>query len=222
MGVAWAETSGDVGEDDLYDSERAAIQNAVPRRRAEFAAVRHCARRALADLGVPPAPLLRGERGVPVWPMGVVGSMTHCARYRAAAVARSDVVSSLGIDAEPHEPLPDGVLDVVSLPVERTHLRDLRAHDGSVHWDRLLFCAKEAVYKTWFPVMRTWLDFDQAQINFAPQTFVAHVRPGPADPPAVTTLHGRWLVGSGLAFTAIAVPADSSSGLGTSLSAPAG
>ena len=105
----------------LFPEEEAVIAKAVDKRRREFSTVRHCARLALATLGLPRSPLLSGERGAPQWPVGVVGSMTHCAGYRAAAVARARDVVTIGIDAEPHAVLPEGVLEVVALPEERVN-----------------------------------------------------------------------------------------------------
>ena len=70
---------------------------------------------------------------------------------------------SVGIDAEPHGVLPNGVLDAISLPVERT---EISALPGGLHWDRILFCAKEATYKAWYPVTRRWLGFEDAHIVF--------------------------------------------------------
>lgn len=85
------------------------------RRQREFATARSCARTALARLGVPPVPVLASPRGAPRWPAGVVGSITHCDGYRAAAVAYTRDVVSLGIDAEPDEPLPnDGTLGPIA------------------------------------------------------------------------------------------------------------
>ena len=59
-----------------------------------------------------------GAKREPLWPAGVVGSITHCDGYRAAAVARATDLATVGIDAEPHEPLPDGVLAAIALPAE--------------------------------------------------------------------------------------------------------
>jgi 4'-phosphopantetheinyl transferase EntD len=64
------------------------------------------ARSALAQLGVRPAPITSVRRGEPIWPPGVVGSRTHCTRYRGVAVARDDLIAAIGIDAEPHVALP--------------------------------------------------------------------------------------------------------------------
>jgi 4'-phosphopantetheinyl transferase EntD len=115
----------------LYPQEEAAITRAVPSRRREYATARWCARRALGALGLPPVPLLSGQRGAPQWPAGVVGSMTHCAGYRAAAVAHSADFLGLGIDAEPDSPLPEGILESVSLERERAWVRALLGAESS-------------------------------------------------------------------------------------------
>ena len=135
----------------LLGLEREAVRTAAPKRLAEFTTARWCARRALAGLGMPPVPIPRGRRGAPVWPPGIVGSMTHHDGYRAAAVARQADARSLGIDAEPHLPLPDGVLELIALPTELRRIAELSGRHPLVHWDRLLFSMKESVYKAWFP-----------------------------------------------------------------------
>jgi 4'-phosphopantetheinyl transferase EntD len=209
-GVACAESFGDRPDAVLFPGEAAAVARAVDKRRREFATGRACAREALTQLGVGPAPIPRGERGAPQWPPGIVGSITHCAGYRAAAAARATEIQSIGVDAEPGGALPAGVLAVVSRPAERARLRVLVELRPDVAWDRLLFSAKESVYKAWFPLARRWLGFEDADITLRPEgTF--HVRllvPGPdggGNPPP--PFGGRWLAGSGLVLTAIAVPA---------------
>jgi 4'-phosphopantetheinyl transferase EntD len=202
--VVAVDTTSDPAGAVLLPAEEAAISRAVASRRREFTTVRHCARLALAKLGQPGAPLLPGERGAPQWPDGVVGSMTHCAGYRAAAVALAAEVRTIGIDAEPHQPLPGGVLPVISLPAERAALDALAASHPGVCWDRLLFCAKESVYKAWFPVTRQWLGFQQAEITIMGNGgFEARLLP---DAPPLTSFSGRWLVRDGLVLTAIAEP----------------
>src|SRR5206468_2745795 len=109
----------------LFPEEEALIAAAVDKRRREFATARGCARSALAALGIEPAPILAGERGAPRWPPGIVGSITHCAGYRAAAVSSARDMITIGLDAEPDQVLPDGVLNAISLPGERSRLRDL-------------------------------------------------------------------------------------------------
>ncbi|NED83398.1 4'-phosphopantetheinyl transferase superfamily protein [Streptomyces sp. SID11233] len=200
-GVASAESFGDVAEATLYPQEREALGRTGEPRRLEFATVRHCARDALGRLGLPPAPLVPGVRGAPQWPAGVVGSMTHCAGYRAAAVTHRSGIRTLGIDAEPHEPLMEGLLRYIALPEERERHTELVSQYPDVHWDRLLFCAKEAVYKAWFPVTQRWLSFHDAQVSPLPDgTFRARIlaeRP-PGQPPQPEAFEGRWLARDGL------------------------
>ena len=66
--------------------EEPLIARSVAKRRNEFITVRYCARIALGELGFPPVPILKGDKGEPCWPDGVVGSLTHCAGYRGAVV----------------------------------------------------------------------------------------------------------------------------------------
>ncbi|MEV6957817.1 4'-phosphopantetheinyl transferase superfamily protein [Streptomyces sp. NPDC051207] len=204
----------DAGEAPLYPEEEALVARAVAKRRREFAGVRSCARRAMEKLGVPPQPVLPGERGAPRWPDGLVGSMTHCAGFCGAALARAGDLASLGIDAEPAGPLPDGVLPAVALPAEAERLRLLAAERPEVHWDRLLFSAKESVYKAWFPLTRKWLDFSQADIEISVDpggrlggTFrAALLVPGPwVGSRRVDHFDGRWTAQHGLLATAVSI-----------------
>jgi len=191
----------------LYPEEAAHVARAVDSRRREFATGRHCARVGLARLGFAPTAIGKDERGAPRWPHGVVGSITHCAGFRAAAVARGDDLHSLGIDAEPHGPLPPEVLGAVSTGPERVRLAALAAAAPAVAWDRLLFSAKESVYKAWFPVAGVFLDFTGAEVTFDPATgsFVAHllVRGPLVDGRELRELRGRYVVRDGLLATAV-------------------
>ncbi|OLR89632.1 4'-phosphopantetheinyl transferase family protein [Actinokineospora bangkokensis] len=206
--VVAVEAFEDPAEAVLLPEEEPLVAKAVAKRRAEFTTVRHCARQALARLGRPPAPILPGERGAPGWPAGVVGSMTHTAGYRAAVLAEATDVVTVGIDAEPAEPLPDGVEAVVALPDERTHLAELFAREPGVRWDKLLFAAKESTYKAWFPLTRRWLGFEEARLRFDPGgTFTSELLvAGPeVGGERITGFSGRWLSEGGFVVAAITI-----------------
>ncbi|MFD5825694.1 4'-phosphopantetheinyl transferase [Lentzea sp. NPDC060358] len=203
--IAAVERFDDEQPADLFPEEEALIVNAVPKRRAEFGSARACARDALRTLGIAPVAILPGPKREPRWPDGVVGSLTHCAGYRAAALALSTDFRTIGIDAEPHAPAPEGVLEAIALPAEIERIPVLRAEDPKICWDRLLFSAKESTYKAWFPVTRRWLGFEDADITLrADGTF--HSRVLLPDTP-VAGFDGRWLVQGDVLVTAIAVPA---------------
>ncbi|MCV7400597.1 4'-phosphopantetheinyl transferase [Mycobacterium fragae] len=188
--------------------EEPLIARSVAKRRNEFITVRHCARIAMSELGVPPVPILKGDKGEPCWPDGVVGSLTHCTGYRGAVVARSTAVRSVGVDAEPHDVLPDGVLDAITLPEER---HEIAALPEGLHWDRILFCAKEATYKAWYPLTKRWLGFEDAHIVFDVDAdgktgdFLSKILIDGAalSGPPLTALAGRWSVDQDLVLTAI-------------------
>jgi len=207
-GLVSAELYHDPPELSPMPEEELLIARSVAKRRNEFVTVRHCARVAMGRLGISEGPILKGEKGEPRWPEGVVGSLTHCEGYRGAVVGRSTAVRSVGIDAEPHGVLPDGVLDAISLPVER---HEIAALPAGLHWDRILFCAKEATYKAWFPLTERWLGFEDAHISFDVDAagttgrFVSRIliEPEARSGPPLTELAGRWSVAGGLALTAI-------------------
>ncbi|NLU78459.1 4'-phosphopantetheinyl transferase superfamily protein [Micromonospora sp. HNM0581] len=193
----------------LFPEEESIVRGAVDKRRREFATGRWCARQAMVRLGRAPTPVLPGPRGEPRWPAGLIGSITHCDGYRAAVLANSDVITTIGIDAEPNAPLFDDVLPAVSLPQERDRIELLRRTHPDVCWDRLLFSAKETVYKAWFPLTARWLDFEDADVTFDPLagTFDARILAVGAQLHGrrLTGFKGRWLARQGLVVTAIAV-----------------
>lgn len=209
--AAYSELFGDPSGVRLYAEEEALLGNAVPSRRQEFSTGRVCARAALAKIGVSSVPIPRGERGAPRWPPGIVGSITHCVGYRAAAVAPTTEIVTLGIDAEPDLPLEGGVLSLVAQPDEVGWIKELTSlRPRGPSWDRLLFSAKEAVFKAWFPLTGQWLGFEDAEVVIDPLSgaFVARLLvPGPeVSGQELTAFHGRWLAHADMILTAAAVP----------------
>src|SRR5262245_18464935 len=144
-----------------------------PRRR-EFAAGRACAREALRRLGIANFPLLQAADGAPVWPEGVVGSIAHAAGLCGVAIARRRDVASLGFDIEEAGPLPTELLDLVCAPPEREALSRVPAEER-LRIGKLLFSIKEAVYKCYAPLARTFLEFHDrvVELDRDAQTFVA-------------------------------------------------
>jgi 4'-phosphopantetheinyl transferase EntD len=206
---ASAEMHADAPEPTMFASEAACVAGAVAWRRREFATVRCCARDALRRIGMIGVPILPDSDRVPRWPAGVIGSMTHCEGYRAAAVARSDELGGIGIDAEPHAPVPAEALELLLRDEERAALRTLADAEPTLHWGRIAFCAKEAVFKAWFPLTRRWLDFEDVSTTVDPDgTFTARllgrrVRVGDRELEAFT---GRWVIDHGLVVAATSIP----------------
>lgn len=197
------DTRGDVPAT-LFAPELSVVARAIPQRRREFATVRACARDALARFGCDPVPIVPGAGGAPTWPPGIVGSMTHCHGYRAAAVARAVDLLAIGVDAEPLEPLPAEVAAFVATDSE---LAALPRADGPA-WDRLLFSAKESVYKAWYPLGHRFLDYQDVDIRLHPDgRFSARLRvPGVrVGDRYLDRFDGRWLATDDLVITACVV-----------------
>ena len=74
---------------DVLEAERPIVKKAVEKRRREFSAGRTCARQALRELGCADAPIVHNQNGAPLWPPGIVGSITHSNTYAAAVAADS-------------------------------------------------------------------------------------------------------------------------------------
>ena len=208
--VVTVEAFGDIPGEPVFPGEEAMVARAVETRRREFVTARRCAREALCRLGCPPVPIGAGPRREPLWPAGMAGTITHCAGYRAAAVTRIGELVSLGIDAEPNGPLPDGVQEAVTTAEEPAMLAALHTADPSIHWGRLLFSAKEAVFKAWYPLTGRMLDFTEAVLTIDPANRTFHARllvdGSRADGgPALSGFNGRFLAARGLLLTAVTV-----------------
>ena len=144
--------------------ELAAIARAGPKRRAEFAAGRGAIRRAMQILGMPACAVPAGPDRAPVWPEGVVGSLSHCDSACVAALGRSQRLRAIGIDIEEDIGLPTDLIQTVCSLAERAWLAS-QPEDQRAQLAKLIFCAKECAYKCQYPVTRTLFDFDTLEIT---------------------------------------------------------
>jgi enterobactin synthetase component D / holo-[acyl-carrier protein] synthase len=169
--VAVAELAGCHADYVLAPEEIAALGPVKSVRRLEFARGRRCAHEALGRLDphLGTSPILIGKNRQPIWPANVRGSITHCRGYAAAAVVRAVDYLAVGIDVEPDLPLPSRVRERILTAADSSDLAELEQwFPNGPAWDRLVFCAKEAAYKAWYPVERTWLDFHDAVVTIDP------------------------------------------------------
>jgi 4'-phosphopantetheinyl transferase EntD len=201
--VSICELNDGVEPDPLYPEEALLVDRAAPKRRREFALSRTCARRALAGLGFDPLPILSAPNRAPMWPSGVVGSITHCDSYTAAAVCLDSQLRSIGIDAEVNQPLPEGTLDVIALPSEQIALREFL--DPRICWDRLLFGAKESIFKAWSPLSTGWLDFLQAAVAIDPALFTFRAELLVDSPATGGFVEGRFQLSGKHILTAVTI-----------------
>lgn len=169
------EFGGDVGicvdavslkrNDALHPLEARSIAEAGFRRRASFCSGRACARAALRQLGDFPGPIVVGNGGEPCWPTGITGSISHTDQIVGAIVSRNQKIQGLGFDIEDDTPL-DGpeMLHLVCRPDELMPRFDTD-YALSLKRGKLIFVAKEAVYKACNPSTGVFMDFFDLKIS---------------------------------------------------------
>jgi 4'-phosphopantetheinyl transferase EntD len=168
-GVCVAIGPNDDDEVTLHPEEAELARTMGPARRREFAAGRGCARRAIAELGVPGGPVLRGLRRAPSFPDGVVGAITHTNGFCAAAVARGDAFAGVGLDAERDEAISERAAARICAPGELAALRALSGRTPE-SWAAIVFSAKETLYKAYFPLTGFFIGFRDALVALFPDS----------------------------------------------------
>jgi 4'-phosphopantetheinyl transferase EntD len=197
----------------LPEEEACLSPRAVPKRRREFTAGRVCARAGLLRLGIRNFPLLAGPDRSPVWPPDIVGSLSHCGDFCGVALARRGSIAGVGLDVERARPLEGRVLEIICTEGERRRIASLPDLPPGL-WAMIVFSAKESAYKCYHPLMKTYLDFHDMEIDLAPATraFTARVLSarGAGDgqaPPGIRTLRGRFALNDSHAFAGVTVTA---------------
>lgn len=145
---------------------------AVPRRQAEFAAGRTAARAALYGLGLPPVAIPMQPDRAPLWPMGIVGSISHSGGLAMAAVAHDRDLISLGIDIEGDGAVESALWPTICRPEELSRLHAMAEQDALIA-ATALFCAKEACYKAQYPLTGKLFNFDRLSVTFDGTRFAA-------------------------------------------------
>jgi len=134
----------------------------APRRLEEFRHGRTCARQALARLGAGEHDIPIGASREPVWPTGVVGSISHAGSAAAAVVAWASSIASLGLDLEPATALEPALVPRICRPDEIDCIASSRYGAGTAA--KMVFSMKEASYKALWPVLRCFLDFHDIEL----------------------------------------------------------
>lgn len=190
-----------------------AISLNADKRRREFDAGRFYARSALRALGCEDAPLPVGADRAPVWPDAFVGSISHSATFCGAVAARRQDFATVGFDIEEAGPLDDSLRDSVAAAGEI----DAVAHTTAMlegKAAKLLFIAKEAFFKAYWPITGQFLEFGDVRVRCLPGTNVFEAELGTLAPDllgerVVRGYHGQT---SGLIFAIVLKSANRSDG----------
>jgi len=179
------------GADKLSEGEKVFIERAVEQRVKHFSTGRHCAKQALVQMGIIDCEILMDEGKAPVWPQGMVGSISHTKYLAGAVVGLSDKISAIGLDIETIGGIRDDLWDMLFLSYEQLFLNQLPEEEVAFY-ATLIFSAKEAFYKFQYPLTKTFLDFTDVEMYLVDNRFEIKVLkdfPGKEKLPIAVPVH---------------------------------
>ena len=197
---------------DLGINVPGSLQRALHKRKAEYVAGRLCARRAILAI----RPAFDGQIGSfadrsPIWPQGIVGSLTHCEGFASAAVASDELVRGIGIDSG--RIMDEGTAGSVErfITCGESWISGASEFSPAVSLT-LLFSAKESLFKCLYPLVRRFFSFEHARIDLVDRSrcvfravLLVDIGGGLT---ASTALDGRYKVGHRYVHTGLMLTAD--------------
>lgn len=134
------------------------------KRLSDFSTGRYCAIKALEKLGIKDVHIPIGEDRAPVWPEGIVGSISHCDSLVGAIVAKNSDHISLGLDIEEIGRVTPDLWDLIFTQKEKDFLINLSDRELQEK-STAIFSIKEAYYKFQYPITKTYLDFLDVEVE---------------------------------------------------------
>jgi len=150
----------------LPEEETIAESFGSQKRRAEFTLGRMCAHCALSRFGLESEPILRNpQTREPCWPDSIWGSITHSAGFAAVAVGLKNEIKGVGIDMESlSRPVDFEIRRHVCVDTEIEWLESLPNKQANRAL-RIIFSAKESIFKCVYPGTKTYLTFKDASVT---------------------------------------------------------
>lgn len=200
--VAVAQTDPRLTWNNLHPEEAPALAKMVVNRKREYAAGRAAAHAALGQLSVFNAPVIAGHDRAPIWPEKTIGSISHTNSVCLALAAHKHNVRSIGVDVEPYEALEPYLLKTICNSDEIKWL-DKQPVSHRNHLAKLIFSAKECIYKCQYPLTKQMLSFHAVyiQVNKSAGTFIATFKQASGTFHTGYTMQGRFFTGQGLILT---------------------
>jgi len=193
----------------ILPEEEVLVCRSVLKRRQDFIAGRIAARKALDYLGCPRTPLLVGANRVPLWPSGYTGSISHTDSFCGVAVGNTNVVKSIGLDAECIQTIDHDCWPQLFTSEELEWIYSRPTQQWDTH-ATLIFSAKECFYKCQYMLSRKWVDFHDVTItiNLHKKSFMARPSIDICETLSVgTRLYGKYIFNQHHVFTGMALEA---------------
>lgn len=179
----------------LHEAERPPLARFAPRRQLTYAAGRYALREALRRFSVPDGPILSDDRGAPLMPAAVRGSISH-KDEAAAALVTTDMTAYVGVDIEAVPGPSDELAPRILTERELAEVRALRDAERALQLS-LRFSAKESIYKALDPYVRRYVAHEEVEVRPLPDgTCEVWSNVFPAGHVAAVTWvrHGDWVI----------------------------
>jgi 4'-phosphopantetheinyl transferase EntD len=178
---------------ELHPDERALTGKMAAKRLADFRASRYVASNALSQLGHSDFAILINQQRGPIWPPGIIGSLSHCSEIAVAVAIDDRSIASIGIDVEAYYEMEENLRKLICSEQEMKHLRSIGQPELM---SKIVFSIKEAIYKCLNPLIQQWIDFKDVSIvlDKNKQTYVANLNSELTARLGCSTISGRWLI----------------------------
>lgn len=150
----------------LHPDEARHAATLHPRRRSTWVAGRLALRAALTEIGATSGPILPNDRGAPMLPPGIVGSISH-KRLLAVGLAARESGWTVGVDVEQRHLGKQDIARHVLTAAEQAELAGLDPASRE-HAVMLRFSLKESIYKAIDPYVRRFVGFQEVSVSILP------------------------------------------------------
>lgn len=139
------------------------LHKASVKRKSEFLAGRYCARKSLTRWRMQDETIGIGEGRYPIWPSGIVGSISHCHGYAVAVTANVDDVLTVGLDAE-DVAKEETINQILGMVINQNEVALLKKPSRREVVFTLIFSMKESFFKAIYPIVKFYFDFQAISI----------------------------------------------------------
>lgn len=149
----------------LYKEERSLITKASLKRINEFSTGRYGIRCLLKSYGINYFPITHDQKGMPIFPNGIIGSISHTDRKCCIAMSTNEEYRSIGVDIEEYSKLN---LDLCKYFLHKKEIEFVYSQMDTYPqiMAAVLFSAKEAFYKMQYSISKTYLDFLDVETTY--------------------------------------------------------
>ena len=149
----------------VHADEWQLVANASLKRQREFTCGRYYAHQLLIAAGYGDCFVDRDDKGCPIWPDGVIGSISHTNDYCVAVLSANTATAALGVDLEECGRMKESLWPRLFTDQEIQQIRAVRSPAESMRLAAIIFSAKEAFYKCDYPLNGRSYDFREVEVT---------------------------------------------------------